>query len=841
MVIKLNKYKAIIITLILSILLPMLAIPNTANAKGVTANGQEFADNYTLCHANVNADDAKALYSLKIQDSIVPTRLISWIHNNKSFCVQDNTTKMIYFNMPNVQQIIFDEVGAMVPQGLVTIGGGSNKGPNYNATNLYDREGFDIPSYLYFGEKPYINISLGDLLNDDSSFWGNVGKWFKTIFTGEIVSPPDSKDMKSIYYKAPMDYTSDSSIFFGQFLTDNYDKLKKIVNKDKKSNKKKCLIKSADENCTIDGNSYLLQDIFTDDVMNNLQAHPTQTVKSLMSKLGDSYNSVAGSTIAYISGGRHPMANNRRVMPYDKSTMIDGDNKWFVDDPRGNYNPVLSLLYYIPQSIILNVTKFFDQIAVWLYQHVSLSYLLNNVMDFKTAWGSSMFLIIANIFAIGLVIIVARRIFKYMKGGGSVRAIFSISFVGLLVIALFTYILTPAGTAVVTDRVKQAVALPGKIVGNSNITSKQMCNGDMSCMYYLAYADAYTQTFTGAPLSSPRNNIDLVNDKAAEVQGVTDITIGNNTVNNWGVLLMDAARNNDRGTMLRVVDHYMAPRSDPKSSTITYRANGNMIGLGIQRYVPISAIFNGILMFILSLISCLLLIDMYFDTLMLPIEASIATLGGGFAKSDGTSITMTKVLKTWGMSFVKIGFWYLYQYIVFYMLYSGWQDKTNSGSQWAEMVITILDALFIYLIVQMCKFAIKSELWCPRVLSMIQIAITKLLSANNKLNNFVNNFSKSKSSKNKKDKDDEDDEDAEDDENKDNNEDDNKDKEELEEDNESNSNNSDNEDSNKPERIEENNSDNDNEYDKSLSNRDNNDEDENKDDEDDREKETRNE
>lgn len=160
----------------------------------------------------VEGKDVDSLFDFGISDV---DDLFDWIWSFKTFTVikkaSDGTYKC-YFNTPNLQQLVKNQVVQLVPDGytdttydvnqtqwLVDVGAGDN-GATLQETAI-TKYGFKIPSYTYLGEYSKETMSVAGVIPSPSQgFWKFLWRGIKALFDASFLKAPDADNFNTITY-----------------------------------------------------------------------------------------------------------------------------------------------------------------------------------------------------------------------------------------------------------------------------------------------------------------------------------------------------------------------------------------------------------------------------------------------------------------------------------------------------------------------------------------------------------------------------------------------------------------------------------------------------------------
>lgn len=180
----------------------------------------------------IEGENVNSLFDFGISDV---GDLYQWIWSFHTFTVikkcSDGTYKC-YFNTPNLQQLVKNQVVEFVPDGytdstydinqtqwLVDVGSGDNGATlQENAITKY---GFNIPSYTYMGEYPKETMSLAGIIpSPEQGFWKFLWRSIKALFGASFLKAPDADNFNTLTY---LNHTyTDSSEYVVNFFHSYY-------------------------------------------------------------------------------------------------------------------------------------------------------------------------------------------------------------------------------------------------------------------------------------------------------------------------------------------------------------------------------------------------------------------------------------------------------------------------------------------------------------------------------------------------------------------------------------------------------------------------------------------
>ena len=203
----------------------------TPISDAFAANYAKSDDKDGAAYYVIEGKSVEKLFDFSIYD--IPD-VLDWVLQFKTYTViKDYTssdgeqTYKCYFNTPNVQSIIKNQVTSVVDDGytddaynvddtewIVPVGSNAKK------TNAITRYGFNIPNYTYMGEYPKEVMTPAGIIPSPTNIIDCIIRFFKSLFGGSILKPPDADNFKSIRY-INHEYT-DKEDFITKYIQDYY-------------------------------------------------------------------------------------------------------------------------------------------------------------------------------------------------------------------------------------------------------------------------------------------------------------------------------------------------------------------------------------------------------------------------------------------------------------------------------------------------------------------------------------------------------------------------------------------------------------------------------------------
>lgn len=218
------KKRIVSLFLILAILLSNVAYAKT-----------DYVKTKTGFYARKDLDLDK-IFSFDMKDV---EDLAEWIFNVKTYVIIDTKENTAgkeflkgYFNTPNLQHLAKNNLISEIADGYVDDTYDVNEterlvkvGNNVNKVNAITRYGFNIPSYIYNGEYPKINLSIEGIIPDTSlseTLFGWAGKVAHLLLGAKFIKAPDLENFRDLTY---LNHTyKDRDEFLLEFFQRNYVK-----------------------------------------------------------------------------------------------------------------------------------------------------------------------------------------------------------------------------------------------------------------------------------------------------------------------------------------------------------------------------------------------------------------------------------------------------------------------------------------------------------------------------------------------------------------------------------------------------------------------------------------
>lgn len=184
----------------------------------LTPVSEAFAEDYKKTDSDEGATyyisdgkDFKKLFDFTLKD--VPD-ILSWVFDFKTYTVikeyeneDGDTVYKGYFNTPNLQMIVKNEVISLISDGYTDNTYDVNEtehfvevGKNADHVNAITRYGFEIPSYTYMGEYPKEVMSPAGIVPSPKKWWEVLWRAIKALFGVSFLKAPDADSFNSIKY-----------------------------------------------------------------------------------------------------------------------------------------------------------------------------------------------------------------------------------------------------------------------------------------------------------------------------------------------------------------------------------------------------------------------------------------------------------------------------------------------------------------------------------------------------------------------------------------------------------------------------------------------------------------
>lgn len=159
----------------------------------------------------VEGEDVNKLFDFTIYD--IPN-ILDWIVDFKTYTVikkypdQNNNTKYkMYFNTPNLQSIVKNNVIGIISDGYTDHTYNVNEtewlvevGQHASEENAITKYGFKIPNYTYWGEYPKEVMSPAGIVPSPKKWWEVLWRAIKSLFGVSFLKAPDADNFNSIRY-----------------------------------------------------------------------------------------------------------------------------------------------------------------------------------------------------------------------------------------------------------------------------------------------------------------------------------------------------------------------------------------------------------------------------------------------------------------------------------------------------------------------------------------------------------------------------------------------------------------------------------------------------------------
>ena len=180
---------------------------------------EAFADDYNKSDENVAATyyivegkDVKKLFDFTIGD--IPN-IIDWVLTFKTYTVikeyedpdDGDTVYKVYYNAPNLQSIVKNNVTSVVDDGYTDDTYDVNAtewivpvGENAKNTTAISKYGFSIPNYTYMGEYPKVSMSPAGIVPSPKKWYEILWRAIKALFGASFLQAPTADNFASMKY-----------------------------------------------------------------------------------------------------------------------------------------------------------------------------------------------------------------------------------------------------------------------------------------------------------------------------------------------------------------------------------------------------------------------------------------------------------------------------------------------------------------------------------------------------------------------------------------------------------------------------------------------------------------
>lgn len=632
-------------------------------------------------------NDIKEVLSLKLSDLANYDNAYSWLNQRTTFSValkdKELGTTEYFWNAPNVQEAAINQVYAdNVHSGYDIIKGTTPKDQKpiidvpdkENAQTAMQALGFKIPSPVYLGEKPYITMSLSDVIipKGITGFLASLGR---AIFGKSLLGLGKFKDEISgtLRYANIRDYEPNEDTF-EIWVKNNWDRTMASLDPDQ------ILHREADEvTGQIPGEEgvYTAQNILIDTGLSSMsQSNHEEIVAKLQEVTGLQFPEVAACIIEL--GGADKVHVYARSMPYDLYAMTPNSQKIFdgVNDPRAEMQRNVKdtgALNYLKKfkSLILYFSGRLAEWTVLINNYGTYEYINFVGLTPEKLWDNQLARMLVDLMMVCVLLYLGKQAYKMFTarsaGGGLNTVIRSVAYVW--VISLFAALLIdPKFT---TEKVQELsstfwnvmnVSLErtdatSELYGDSNTKAQDRNNTTL----WLPYFSMWTMYNTNHTLIDPAQVINYGGSEN-EVKNFNSFQIGGMTQNKWSVFLANEfTKDKDvQGTVYRAVDHFMAPRLSPeiedgKITTANASQNENFNGY-IQSKTNFAILFLQVLILIVIAIKVMLFYEFNVNFVMLLVDACLVSASPKDLKKllyrlPGSAMNVT-IASTWSILLV---------------------------------------------------------------------------------------------------------------------------------------------------------------------------------------------
>ena len=694
---------------------------------GITVRVQADDGDY---YTNLDEDQLEAIFALNVDDVV---EAWSWIAENECYVIieKDGGDYIYWWNSPNMQMSAINSAYDL----LANSGYGNAMGTNPNDTewliNLpkkseaktaLQRYGFNIPNIAYMGERPLVTISIGGVLKPDG-FWDGVGRFFKLIFTGNVVELPTDKDLNSLTYLAPRDYISNSNTF-ENWVSKNWSEVLKLDDG-------QIILPSADPDTgECDGYVWVKENVIDGNGLDQLTgADAKEIVSELQQICGYRYAELAQGLI--VATGIANDQKVERIMPYDLSRMNADDKALFdgVTDHRAEMQNSLlgtgydkSLLNFF-KSALMVVSGKLAEITVAINNCANFGFLDVMGLDPTFIWTHPILSFLLTIMGIAFVIYIIKTAFSVMMGskGGNPIALGCKAFL-ILIISLLIYNFgsdPERAYSFIKNTSSKVLALSNSALTNNSSLSSLYGNGDdvekENCSLWLPYFNTWTIYNTNHGILENAQTIDTKTSLEPEEDGLISPQIDGVTQTLWSTVLAEEATTEKSysGNVYRMIDHFMAPRvsvvSLSKTGTdrisLDVKQNENFNG-EVQSTLNFASIPWQILLLIWVIIKVVLFFEFILNIALLIVQLSLSVFD---------SREVGRILKILGASLLNVFFVNTIVTIVI------WGSLVTSGL--ASFIICVFFMYISFCVVKAVAKSSNSNIFKPKIL----IALTEIV------------------------------------------------------------------------------------------------------------------
>lgn len=219
----LEKYQKILAILIcMFLIIPPIAtivlniMPVYADEYVPSDDDDDKDNNGGVTYYVIEGKELKDLFNFTLSDALKGQKAIDWLFSFKTFTVikedSNNSTYTYYFNTPNLQSIVKNQIIKGISDGytdntydvndtekLVDVGKKTSGSElYYEEENAIQKYGFAIPSYTYMGEYPKETMSTAGIL--PTHWYDTAWRFIKSLFGCSFIEAPDADNFKTITY-----------------------------------------------------------------------------------------------------------------------------------------------------------------------------------------------------------------------------------------------------------------------------------------------------------------------------------------------------------------------------------------------------------------------------------------------------------------------------------------------------------------------------------------------------------------------------------------------------------------------------------------------------------------
>ena len=561
----------------------------------------------SIFNSNLSDEEIEKIYSLYVTDVLDPWSWISDMHtyiiHQKNYEKVEGTkdkydftkleNEVYWWNAPNIQSTAYNTLYDFI----------TNSGYGYKigvpwedrewiiaaknartASNAMEKYGFNLPNPAYIGERPLIAVSVTEILKPDSVLDG-IGRLVSAVtslFDGiKIIGKPTGKDMKTLLYLAPHDYENGGNSFKA-WVKKNWKQA--IQSKDNGGIDPGVVLADDGDDSTgqsPDGNYYVWGNLleYDNEKLKEKGLSADEICQILNDICGEKYGEVASNIVkAGLDAGINNVNIPVRQMTYDYSKLNAKDKQIVgITDPRAEMQKSLidtgedkQLKNYIA-NFIINISGKISELSVALNGITNFTFIENAGIDPTVLWTNSILKFIMTIAGCAFIIYIIYASVKVIKNPNN--SIYTVVRVFSTAIILCTILGICYNTENFYNFLKDTST---KIFNLSNVTLES--NANINELYgtskgadaenvtlWIPYFNLWTTYHTNHTILDDSQQINE-DDDYGETKKLNISIIGGKRQKLWSILLADIVSSDKvySNSIYRIVDHFMAPRINPK-------------------------------------------------------------------------------------------------------------------------------------------------------------------------------------------------------------------------------------------------------------------------------------